>query len=211
MNKNLQQIALVAVLIVLSASAAVGLRAWLHPPLQLQAAELLATPVAMQNQGYVLTLGDVTFNLDIAKDHWLLVYPATIACPQENTEVLQELSKLLLRFDGVDAQYKPVIVFINLSPNTDPNIDTGQWHRDIQKFSGGSDELARLARVLGFRYDNSNTGATTNCTDHDAPRIYILDPQLRYIGSFVPPHRADTLYSDMQQLIHQLWRYHVQR
>ena len=212
MNKKLQTVILVVILVTLSIGAAVGLRAWLHPPLNLQATELLAEPIPLQNQGYALTVGETAFNLDMAHEHWLLLYPGNSACTQQNTQTLQELGKVLASFDGIDSQYKPLAVFIDLYPAPDKTdrlaAYANQFHKDLHGLTGRGDELTRLAKVLGFSYEQ---GFAAACQENDTARIFILDPQLRYIGFRTAPHHAKLISADMKNLSHQLWRYHVQR
>lgn len=212
MNKNLQQVMLVAVLTLLSVGAAIGLRAWLHPPLNLQATELLAEPIPLQDQHYTLTFDKIIFNLDTAREHWVLLYPGNTACTQQYTQTLEELGKVLADFEGVDTQYKPLVVFIDLYPDPRKTIElttyVSQLHKDLQIASNSGAELLRWAKALGFSYEQ---GSVASCPANDSARIFILDPQLRYIGFIAAPHHAKLITADMQKLSQQLWRYHIQR
>jgi len=241
MNKNTQTMLLTAVLLLLSTGAAIGLRSWLHPPLHLQAATLLpellpeSSPESVKNlQGYQLTyVGDTSIDFGVLRDRWILLFFGYTACPNSWPQSLQELSKMMATFDGVDAKYKPKVFFVYLDHPGDAStarlLQTygHYFHADIAGLTGHNDELARLTNFFDVPFRPTTTigdqeflvqdgvNAPMNCTDPSianiSSQIFIMDPQLRYIGSFAAPQDGNALYSDMQQLIHQLWRYHVQR
>ena len=195
---------LVAALLLLSAGAAVGLRNWLHPPLHLQAAKLLPEPVDIQDQGYLVRVaGDTPIYFDKNVSHWVMLYFGYTTSP-DTPLVLQALGQMLKQFDGVDSQYKPMVIFVNLDPSQNKSDElekfAQRFHPDMHGVTAHNDELARLTGFFGKQDWATNSS-----------HIFILDPQMRYIGSLAPPHRADVLYTDMEQLTHQLWRYHVQR
>jgi len=205
MNKKLPHIILMTVLVLLSVGTAFGLRAWLHPPLK--NAELLPEPKSLQGQNYRLDIDDHTVPLNIAIGHWVLLYFSYTTCSLSQEE-LQELGQMMKQFDGTDSEYKPIVIFVSLDPEQDKqgklDIFTQRFHPDL------NDELARLTNLFGVAYNRTTTDRDDKCLINHSSRIFILDSQLRYIGSFAPPYNANTLYSDMQQIILHAWRFHIQ-
>lgn len=207
MNKKQLQIIWVLIFVLLSAGAAVGLRAWLHPPFHLQAAKLLPEPKHLLGQGYRLTFGggDEPLDLDRLVGHWILFYFSYPGCGDMCAQQLRALTNMLNQFATTDGQYKPTVVYINLDAAPGKKrtltVSTSSVHPGIPILSGNNDETDRLTRFFGVEPDA--------LAERHSSQIFILDPHLRYIGAFPTPNNADVLYSDMQQLIHQLWRYHL--
>jgi len=221
MKKFKQKIILFTALLTVSVGVAVGLRAWLHPPLKLQAAQLLPEPKSLQ--GYVLTNGDTAINLGLLKGHWALLFFGYTSCPDVCPLELQKLGQMLKRFDALQQKQKPLVIFVSLDPERDTpdrlKTYVNFFQADMIGVTGRNSELASLANFFGFAYNRSTTmagkdyliaagadmpsGSGQHYLVNHSSRIFIVDMQSRYIGSFAPPHDADILFTDMQQLVDQ--------
>jgi protein SCO1/2 len=214
-----QRVVIIAIL-ALSLVLAAGLRAWLHPPLRLQAAQLLPQPKSLANYGF--TVDDTRINLDLFKGHWVLIFLGYTSCPDVCPLELQKLAQMLKKFSDAGEKSLPVVLFVSLDPERDkPDTLKGYvkfFNENIVSVTGKNSELAELAGALGASYNRTVTihgqeyliaaGADmpADAGEHylvnHSSRIFIMDDRSRDIGSFAPPHDAATLYSDMQQLIH---------
>jgi len=216
MNKSWRT---VCVLLVMGVIAAVGLRMWLHPPLKLQAAQLLPEPKSIA--GYELTMGGTKVNFDMARGRWALVFLGYTQCPDVCPLELQKLAQMLKQFDARDAKQKPLVVFVSVDPERDTPEQLKKYaaffHPEMLGITGSNSELAALAQFLGASYNRTTTikgkeyliqsgadmptAAEKHYVVNHSSRIYIIDDESRYIGSFAPPHDASILFTDMQQLI----------
>jgi protein SCO1/2 len=167
-------------------------------------------------QGYKITItGDTPFYFGQASGKWYLFYFGYTTCTPDCQKSLHELDTLVKKFDGVDQRYKPSVTFISMNPTEDTTqtfpsfIDKN--YPNLNGISGHYDELEELMSLFGLRLHHTTIEADKQWLDQHPSRIYVIDPQLRYIGSFAPATQTETMYADMQQLTHQLWRYHHNR
>lgn len=219
MNKQLQFILIV---LTLSAGLAISLRAWLHPPLTLVTAQLLPAPKPM-TQNYVLTNGASTIRLNQFREHWTLIFFGYTSCPDVCPLELQKLGQMLKYFDAEGAKKKPLVIFISVDPERDvPELlkkYTGYFHENLIGLTGSNIELATLANFFGASFNRTATIAGKDylieagadmpdaAGDHylvnHSSRIFIMDPQAQYVGSFAPPYDTAALISDVEQLLEQ--------
>jgi protein SCO1/2 len=213
------QRSVVIAILVLGFVVAAGLRAWLHPPLHLLAAQLLPQPKSLADDGF--TVDGKRINLDFFKGHWVLIYLGYTSCPDVCPLEMQKLAQMLKKFSEAGEKAVPVVLFVSVDPERDkPDILKGYvkfFNEDIVGVTGKNSELAELASALGASYNRTftlngqeylvATGADmpSDTGDHylvnHSSRIFIMDDRSRYVGSFAPPHDAATLFTDMQQLI----------
>jgi cytochrome oxidase Cu insertion factor (SCO1/SenC/PrrC family) len=199
----------------LSVIAAIGLRAWLYPVLTWHALELQPEPNT-RLQGYKLTIvRDHPIYFDQGLGKWYLIYFGYTGCQRGCRQTLNDLDTLVKKFDGVDSQFKPSGVFTSLDPVEDNEQTLPSFidknYPGLSGISGHYDELEKLASLFGLPFHHTTIEADKQWLEQHPSRIYVIDPQLRYIGSFAAATPAETMYDDMQQLTHQLWRYHHNR
>jgi protein SCO1 len=217
MKKNL---IVVSVLLALGIIAAVSLHNWSRAPLKLQAAQLLPAPKSMD--GYGLTVNGNRLEFSIAKGRWILLFFGYTNCPDVCPLELQKLGDMLKKFDEA-GRPKPLVAFISVDPERDSanmlQAYASHFHAEIVGVTAKNSELAALAKYLGADYNRTTTinkkeylveaGADMppNAGEHyvvnHSSRIFIIDSQSRYVGSFAPPHDAAVLFSDMIQLMDQ--------
>lgn len=214
----------VFIVVVLAASVALAimLRAWLHPPLKLATAQLLPTPKIMQ-QDFVLTMDGTKVPLSYLKGHWTLIFFGYSSCPDVCPVELQKLGQLLKHFDNTDNNNRPRVVFVSVDPERDHPEQLKKYasyfHPSLIGVTGSNMELAALANFFGASFNRTATVAGKEYlveAGADMPealgdqymvnhtsRIFILDPQLRYLGSFAPPYETAALIADVEQMLKQ--------
>ena len=219
MNKQLR---FIFILLVCSVGFAIGLRAWLHPPLKLVTAQLLPAPKPM-TQDYVLTDGGTKNHLNQVRGRWVLLFFGYTSCPDVCPLELQKLGQMLKHLDQAGAKTRPLVVFVSVDPERDkPELlkkYASHFHDDMIGVTGTNVELAALASFFGAGFNRMATidgkdyliepGADMPGTVGDdylvnhSSRVFIIDPEVQYVGSFSPPYDTAALVSDVEQLLEQ--------
>jgi protein SCO1/2 len=152
------------------------------------------------------------------KEHWSLVFFGFTSCPDICPLELQKLAKLLRLADGNVALQ---VVFVSIDPERDSSVKlreyTGFFHPDIIALSGNNPELARIAQFFGAAYDRSviidnkllNVPAGIDMPEgsgdfyqvNHSARVFIVNPDGAYSGSFMPPFNTETLWGDLVQIV----------
>ncbi len=162
------------------------------------------------------------FTTENFKGHWNLIFFGFTNCPDFCPLELQKLGKLLqLSQQTQQANFPVQVIFISLDPERDSpekiNAYTGFFHPQIVGLSSSNPELVKVAHFFGSDYSRKATkaGALLNIpagidmpdnvdnnyqVDHSA-RIYIVNPESSYIGSFAPPHNAEHMWGDLQLIM----------
>ena len=213
---------LAVVVIVLSITAAIGLRQWLHPPLHLQSVKLFEAPYRRLS-GYSITIAPtMRWPLDLLVSHWTLVYFADSQCANACQADLASLQGLLEKSLTQDEMYQPKILVLCLDSH-DSETAVNQYlqplnqaapHQGSRLIGAASIRQDEITMLFNFFHDPAQQqGIDLHqlAELHHSSQIAILDPQLRLIGYFNPPYNADILASDLEQLKAQAWRYHLQR
>lgn len=151
---------------------------------------------------------------------WSLVFFGFTTCPDICPLELQKLAKLL-RLANTDIALQ--VIFISVDPERDRSATlreyTNFFHPDIVALSGTNADLARTAQFFGAAYDRSviiggklfSVPAGIDMPDHagtsyqvnHSTRIFIVNPEGEYVGSFMPPFEAEELWSDLTQMFDQ--------
>ena len=188
--------------------------------LELKSAELLPQPKALDPQ---LGLTDSNGNkatLAGAKGNWVLIFFGYTHCADFCPLELQQLAKMQKMFEENHAREKPAVVFISVDPERDNNMVlkyATAFDASILGVTGHSDELAAFASAFDATYNRVATiqgkevvvvagadmpkNAGKDYMVNHSSRIYIINPQLQYVGSFPTPHQAELMYHDMEQLM----------
>ncbi len=155
---------------------------------------------------------------------WSLIFFGFTNCPDFCPLELQKLGKLLelAQQDKDVFQNQPLhVIFISLDPERDTaeklTTYTAFFHNEIRGLRGSNTELAKISHFFGADYSRVATRAGSVLSvpagidmpidassdyqvDHSA-RIYIVNPQAAYIGSFAPPHNAERIWEDLQVIV----------
>lgn len=211
---------IIFIVLVIAVPGAIALRAWLYPPLKLATAQLLPTPKIML-QDYALTVGNKKAQLSLLNGSWALLFFGYASCPDICPLELQKLGQVLKHFDGTASQNKLRVVFVSVDPERDDSEllkkYAGHFHPDMIGVTGTNMEVAALASFFGASYNRTATVAGKDYLieagadipdafgDHylvnHSSRIFIMDREGRYVGSFAPPYDSAALIADVEQLL----------
>lgn len=206
----------VVVLLAGAVVVAVLLRAMHDRGPSLQSVQLLPSPKALEP--IELQVNGMPVRLDTFKGTWALVFLGFLSCPDVCPVEMQKLGQMLKRFDASGLQKTPAVAFVSVDPERDAPEDIQQYVAYFDKriigVTGRNIELAKLARFLGAAYSRSATingreylieagadmpaGSGENYTVNHSSRIFVIDPQGRYVGSFAPPYDVDQLFNSMK-------------
>ena len=212
------------VLVVLA--MAIGVKVAIHqlaaqPPLN--SAQLLPVPKVLKDLKLEKNKTAIFTEADFI-GHWNLIFFGFTSCPDFCPLELQKLGKLLqlsLQNKQLQSPFPLRVIFISLDPERDTpekiKAYTAFFHPQILGLSSSNVELVKVAHFFGSDYSRKVTvaGAALNIpagidmpanvennyqVDHSA-RIYIVNPQAAYVGSFAPPHDAENMWSDLQLIM----------
>lgn len=150
--------------------------------------------------------------------HWSLVFFGFTSCPDFCPLELQKLAKLLKRMDAEDLQ----VVFVSVDPERDGQEKLAAYvsffHPQIVGLRGSNSELVNIANFFGASYDRSaivdsklltvpaGINMPTNVGEqylvNHSTRVFVVNPEGEFVGSFAPPYEVDDMLSDMQKLMH---------
>lgn len=151
-------------------------------------------------------------------DHWTLVFFGFTSCPDFCPMELQKMTRVL-RLAGDTSALQ--VLFVSVDPERDVKETLRGYleffHPHILGARGSNSELAKFAQFFGAAYNRNvildnkvheisagmdmpaNTGNLYQ-VNHSL-RIFIINPQGEYIGSFAPPHDAELIWADMKALM----------
>lgn len=155
---------------------------------------------------------------NVFSGHWNLLFFGFTSCPDFCPLELQKLGKVLnLMGAGGELQ----VVFVSVDPERDGREKladyVGFFHPHIIGLRGNNTELAKFSRFFGAVYERSVIVDTKLLTipaginmppdageqyqvNHSS-RVFVVNPDGKFIGSFAPPYTADDILSDMQKLM----------
>lgn len=181
-------------------------------------------PSAQQLPNFSLEKNSLTsskqFSVADFNKRWSLVFFGFTECSDVCPLTLQQLAKLLQLAQQYD-QTQIQVVFISLDPERDTSEKienyVNAFNPAITGLRGNNAELAKLSHFFAADYYRRASSAGSPLTipagidmpagiandyqvEHSG-RIFIINPQTKYIGSFPPPHRGEILWSDLQMII----------
>lgn len=152
------------------------------------------------------------------RGQWSLVFFGFTSCPDFCPLELQKLGKLLnLMGAGDDLQ----VVFVSVDPERDGLKKLANYvsffHPQIIGLRGENSALAAFAQFFGAAYDRSviieskllsvpaginmpNNAGDQYVVNHST-RVFVVNPDGDFIGSFAPPYEVENMLSDMQKLM----------
>lgn len=152
------------------------------------------------------------------RGQWSLVFFGFTSCPDFCPLELQKLGKLLnLMGAGDDLQ----VVFVSVDPERDGPEKLANYvsffHPHIIGLRGENSALAAFAQFFGAAYDRSviidskllsvpaGINMPSNAGDqyvvNHSTRVFVVNPNAEFIGSFAPPYEVENMLSDMQKLM----------
>lgn len=161
---------------------------------------------------------ELPIDQELWRARWSLVFFGFTSCPDICPMELQKLAKLLRMANKGSALQ---VIFISVDPERDRSAKLREYtkffHPDIVALSGSNADLARTAQFFGAAYDRSVIigsklfsvpagidmpgNAGTSYQVNHSTRIFIVNPEGMYVGSFMPPFEVEELWSDLAQMI----------
>ena len=151
---------------------------------------------------------------------WSLIFFGFTHCPDICPLDVKVLGDVLALQDA-QAQNSIQAIFISLDPERDAletiAAYTKNFNTKIKGITGANIELAKLTHFFGADYSRSaqSDGAPLNVpaginmpgnigsdyqVNHTA-RIFLINPQGEYVGSFPSPHNSQAIWHDLQLII----------
>jgi len=217
-HKNLRWLYGLCIVLTLVIVAGVVREVFFPEKLVLQNLQLLPAPKPLVS--VELKKANEVVNLQQARDSWFMIFMGYTYCPDVCPVELQKLGQMLNEFSEAE-KISPVVVFVSVDPERDTVEKVKEYaayfHPAIQGLTGDNVQLRALASFFGVTYNRSviigekeylvEAGADMpkESGEHylvnHSSRIFIINPDGEYAGSFSPPYDAETLYADMQKLM----------
>lgn len=138
--------------------------------------------------------------------HWTLVFFGFSNCPHVCPDTLFRLKGVVdkLKPDVSPAQV-PRILFVGVDPERDTPEALGRY-RDrfddaIEAVSGSDDQLRALATQLGVHYLVPDHDPGTWYSVEHSITVALLDPEVRWVGLFSPPHEPGAMAAALERLL----------
>jgi len=164
---------------------------------------------------------DKTVGVEFFGGHWTLLYMGFTSCPDLCPMDMQQLARLYHQLSPAETARLSVL-FVSLDPERDSAAKlkgyVAFFDKDFHYLRASNSQLASLVRQFGVFYQRSylnNDEVIVVPAGADMPqplpdyyqvehssRIFVVDPQGRYFGSFSAPHITKTMMVDIRQLIH---------
>lgn len=183
----------------------------------LAVAQLLPAPKTLPEFTLENHRGEVA-DATLFRGYWSLVFFGFTSCPDFCPLELQKLAKLLnLMGAGDELQ----VVFVSVDPERDRQEKlanyVGFFHPQIVGLRGSNLALANFSQFFGAAYDRSaivesklltipaginlpiNVGYQYQV--NHSTRIFVVNPDGKFIGSFSSPYEMEAMLSDMQKLM----------
>lgn len=144
------------------------------------------------------------FTPERLQGHWSLLFAGFTHCPDVCPTTLGVMKAVEQKLAA--ARLAPVqMIFLSVDPERDTSEALQRYVRSFSPTlvgtSGPKAELDKLTAALGLAYlkvEGAKPGEYS--VDHSAALV-LIDPQGRAAAYFQPPHRADTLASDLAKII----------
>jgi protein SCO1/2 len=151
---------------------------------------------------------------------WQLVFFGYTTCPDICPLELQKLASLLRTFEE-NGEDPPRVVFVSVDPERDRgdalSAYVGFFHPDILGLTGDNPALENFAGLFGASYSRAATidgvrhlvkpggdmpdGSGDYYDVNHTSRVFVIDPEGNYRGSFPPPLDVQSMYQDMLQVM----------
>lgn len=215
--RNKQIVLWMAIILVICASALELIGHRYARAMELRAVQLLPEPkplplLQLESNAYSFTSQNFS-------NRWSLVFFGYTHCPDICPVELQQLGELIRRAQQHHINNLQVI-FISLDPARDSPEKIAAYlahfNKDIIGVRANDASLGQLGQLfsisipnpretVGVANETVGSGAHNHAEpnyliDHSA-RIFIVDPKVRYLGSFAPPHKTADMWADLQMII----------
>ena len=191
--------------IVLLALAALTLR----PSSKPIPAELLATlrPQAVPVQPFTLVdQNDQLYKTERLRGKWSFVFFGYTSCPHICPTTLATLTQVTKKLGETPGATENVqVLLVSVDPDRDKPEVLNRYlknfnasfdgHRKFTGLTGLRDDLIRFAKQFGATYIKDEGKEAGQYDFSHTSSIFLVDPQVRIIAAFSPPHDAQTIAS----------------
>lgn len=140
--------------------------------------------------------------------HWTFLFMGFSHCASVCPVTMAELAKMAHLLSQHPDLPRPLVVMITLDPKRD-SIERMKdyvlsFHSQFIGARGSEEDVSNLARYLGVAYTQVKSNVQKHVNDYSIEHsgaIMLLNPQGELVAFFTPPHRADLLVQDYQQLV----------
>lgn len=202
-----------------AASAKKLYAALVDKPITLTSLQLLPTPKPMPSVMLRTAAGEA-FPREKFLGQWSLVFFGFTSCPDFCPMELHKLSQLLEMANQEGTQLQ--VVFVTVDPERDSPAQLAQYvgffHPQIVGLRGDNPAIANFARYFGAAYERSAINdnkvveipagtampaafVSEQYQVNHSTRIFVVDPQARFVGSMANPESAEILWSDLKKLL----------
>lgn len=136
------------------------------------------------------------------RGHWSLVFAGFTNCPDICPTTLALLATVMARLRERGAELQSV--FVSVDPERDSPLRIAGYlapfGADLVGATGTAKQTEFFTGLLGLAYlRNPGTGGEYT-VDHSAALV-LIDPKVRMIAYFQPPHDPDTIVADLSALM----------
>ncbi len=155
----------------------------------------LMWPHPKKLQAFQLRQGDGTaFTLDKLKGHWSFLFFGYTHCPDVCPTTLAMLNQVDALLEQSHAADRRQFVFVSVDPERDtlPLLKdyVGYFNPSFIGVTGSPEQLPALTHQLGILHVKApQANGKDYLVDHSAA-ILLIDPAVRVVGIFSPPHQA---------------------
>ncbi|RLA38725.1 MAG: SCO family protein [Gammaproteobacteria bacterium] len=184
----------------------------LSPPQKTVPKELIAVLRPHANPLLPFTMTDQTGELyteQQLKGKWSFFFFGYTYCPDICPTTLSTLKLMSneLKKDPSTASDMQII-FVSVDPDRDTPEGLARYMEyfgpEFTGMTGFPNNIADLAKQFGAAYIKEAETAPGNYLISHSSSIFLVDPQVRVVASFSPPHHHETITSQYQQ-IHELF------
>ena len=171
-------------------------------------AELIAVlrpnPITLQ-QFSLTDQNNKTFNLEQLQGKNSLLFFGYLSCPDICPTTLATMNQIVKKLASQSATISvPQIIFISVDPARDNSEKIAEYIAYFNKsfigLTGTKDEIDNFTKQFAAGYMIDKSSSSENYLVNHTSSIFMVNPQLKLIASFSPPHHADTLISQYQMI-----------
>lgn len=149
------------------------------------------------------------FTTQQLKGKWNFVFFGYTYCPDICPTTLSTLKQInnTLKKQNIDTSDMQVI-FVSIDPDRDkPEMlakYVAYFNKDFIAVTGSADDLLQFSRQFAAAYIKEKSNTSGDYLISHTSSIFLVDPNIRIIASFSPPHNAETI-SDLYLKIHDMF------
>ena len=149
------------------------------------------------------------FTTQQLKGKWNFVFFGYTYCPDICPTTLSTLKQInnTLKKQNIDTSDMQVI-FVSIDPERDkPEMlakYVAYFNKDFIAVTGSADDLLQFSRQFAAAYIKEKSNTSGDYLISHTSSIFLVDPNIRIIASFSPPHNAETI-SDQYLKIHDMF------